>query len=45
VQPIGPGGQEDVVLFVKDGLALRRVRVLIKAHFVRLVGEHGFPTD
>jgi protein-L-isoaspartate(D-aspartate) O-methyltransferase len=43
VQPIGPGGQEDVVLFVKEGLALRRVRVLIKAHFVRLVGEHGFP--
>jgi hypothetical protein len=33
------------VLFVKDRGALRRVGVIIKAHFVRLVGEHGFPTD
>jgi protein-L-isoaspartate(D-aspartate) O-methyltransferase len=44
VQPIGPGGREDVVLYVKNGGALRRVGVLVKAHFVRLVGEHGFPT-
>jgi protein-L-isoaspartate(D-aspartate) O-methyltransferase len=44
VQPIGPGGREDVVLYVKHGGALRRVAVLVKAHFVRLVGEHGFPT-
>ncbi len=44
VQPIGPGGREDVVLYVKDRAALRRVGVIIKAHFVRLVGEHGFPT-
>jgi protein-L-isoaspartate(D-aspartate) O-methyltransferase len=44
VQPIGPGGREDVVLFVKDGRVLRRVGVLTKAHFVRLVGEHGFST-
>ncbi len=43
VQPIGPGGREDVVLFVKEGPVLRRVGILIKAHFVRLVGEHGFP--
>lgn len=44
VQPIGPGGREDVVLFVKDGRVLRRVGVLTRAHFVRLVGEHGFAT-
>jgi protein-L-isoaspartate(D-aspartate) O-methyltransferase len=42
VQPIGPGGREDVVLFVKDGAVLRRVGVLTKAHFVQLIGEHGF---
>lgn len=42
VQPIGPGGREDVVLYVKDGATLRRVAVLVKAHFVRLVGAHGF---
>jgi protein-L-isoaspartate(D-aspartate) O-methyltransferase len=44
VQPIGPGGREDVVLYTKDRAALRRVAVLIKAHFVPLVGEYGFPT-
>jgi protein-L-isoaspartate(D-aspartate) O-methyltransferase len=44
VQPIGPGGSEDVVLYVKRGVGLRRVTVLTKAHFVRLVGEQAFPT-
>jgi protein-L-isoaspartate(D-aspartate) O-methyltransferase len=44
VQPLGPGGREDVVLFVKEGSALRRMGVLIKAHFVPLVGTDGFPT-
>ena len=44
VQPIGPGGREDVVLFVKDGHGLRRVGMLTRAHFVRLVGERGFST-
>jgi protein-L-isoaspartate(D-aspartate) O-methyltransferase len=42
VQPVGPGGREDVLLYVKDRTALRRVTVLTKAHFVRLVGQHGF---
>jgi protein-L-isoaspartate(D-aspartate) O-methyltransferase len=42
VQPVGPGGRENVVLYVKDGTALRHVTVLAKAHFVRLVGQHGF---
>jgi protein-L-isoaspartate(D-aspartate) O-methyltransferase len=43
VQPIGPGGNEDVVLFAKRGGALGRRRVLTGAHFVRLHGRHGFP--
>jgi protein-L-isoaspartate(D-aspartate) O-methyltransferase len=43
VQPIGPGGAEDVVLFEKRGGELRRARSLGGAHFVRLHGRHGFP--
>lgn len=42
VQPIGPGGHEDVVLFRKRGGALDRVRVVSGARFVRLYGRHGF---
>ena len=43
VQPLGPGGAEDVVLFEKRGGKLQRVRSLVGAHFVRLHGRHGFP--
>jgi protein-L-isoaspartate(D-aspartate) O-methyltransferase len=42
VQPIGPGGREDVTLFVEDGGRLVAREILTGAHFVRLVGEHGF---
>ncbi len=42
VQPLGPGGAEDVVLFEKRGGALHRVRWISGAHFVRLRGKHGF---
>jgi protein-L-isoaspartate(D-aspartate) O-methyltransferase len=42
VQPIGPGGHEDVVLFVKRGRRLRRLRSLTAARFVPLYGEHGY---
>jgi protein-L-isoaspartate(D-aspartate) O-methyltransferase len=42
VQPIGSGGDEDVVLFRKRDAALVRVRSVIGAHFVPLVGRHGF---
>jgi protein-L-isoaspartate(D-aspartate) O-methyltransferase len=42
VQPLGPGGDEDVVLFEKRRGALQRVRSLGGAHFVRLHGRHGF---
>jgi protein-L-isoaspartate(D-aspartate) O-methyltransferase len=42
VQPIGPGGDEDVVLFEKRRGDLNRVRVITGAHFVRLHGRYGF---
>jgi protein-L-isoaspartate(D-aspartate) O-methyltransferase len=43
VQPIGPGGAEDVVLFrLRSDGGLVSVRSLTKARFVRLYGAHGF---
>ncbi|WAL63226.1 protein-L-isoaspartate(D-aspartate) O-methyltransferase [Amycolatopsis cynarae] len=42
VQPIGPGGREEVVLFRRVADGLERRRTLILAHFVRLYGRHGF---
>jgi protein-L-isoaspartate(D-aspartate) O-methyltransferase len=42
VQPLGRGGAEDVVLFVRERDQLARQRVLTGARFVRLVGRHGF---
>ncbi len=42
VQPLGEGGDEEVVLFEKrDGELVRR-RMLTRARFVRLYGRHGF---
>jgi protein-L-isoaspartate(D-aspartate) O-methyltransferase len=41
VQPIGPGGNEDVTLFERVPDGLRRVRVLTKANFVLLRGKYG----
>lgn len=45
VQPIGPGGREQVALFVKHGDELRRAAVLTRAYFVRLVGAAGFQEE
>jgi protein-L-isoaspartate(D-aspartate) O-methyltransferase len=45
VQPIGPGGHEEVVLHIKDATGLRRGALVTTAHFVRLVGEHAFAED
>jgi protein-L-isoaspartate(D-aspartate) O-methyltransferase len=45
VQPIGRGGNEDVVLFVKREGAPVNERVLTGARFVRLVGSYGFPDE
>jgi protein-L-isoaspartate(D-aspartate) O-methyltransferase len=43
VQPIGPGGREDVTLFRKRPHGLVAVRQVVPAHFVRLYGQHGYP--
>jgi protein-L-isoaspartate(D-aspartate) O-methyltransferase len=43
VQPLGPGGAEDVVLFEKRDGELHRIRSITGAHFVRLHGAYGFP--
>ncbi len=42
VQPVGPGGADDVLLFEKRGGLIERSRFVTGAHFVRLYGEHGF---
>jgi len=43
VQPIGSGGQEQVILFEKGPRGLMRRRTITGAHFVRLYGTHAFP--
>jgi protein-L-isoaspartate(D-aspartate) O-methyltransferase len=45
VQPLGPGGAEEVVLFGKSGAQLERLRMITRAHFVRLYGRHGFSDE
>jgi protein-L-isoaspartate(D-aspartate) O-methyltransferase len=42
VQPLGPGGAEEVVLFVKREGGLERRSTLTGARFVPLCGKHGF---
>jgi protein-L-isoaspartate(D-aspartate) O-methyltransferase len=42
VQPVGSGGNDDVVLFEKCVGGLFPTRKVTGAHFVRLVGAHGF---
>jgi protein-L-isoaspartate(D-aspartate) O-methyltransferase len=43
VQPMGSGGEEEVVLFEKGEEELVRLRTVTGAHFVRLYGAHAFP--
>ncbi|MFE2086208.1 protein-L-isoaspartate(D-aspartate) O-methyltransferase [Streptomyces sp. NPDC002596] len=43
VQPIGPGGDEDVMSFRRTSSGLVTVRLLTAARFVRLRGRYGFP--
>jgi protein-L-isoaspartate(D-aspartate) O-methyltransferase len=45
VQPIGPGGHDQVTLFERRGEALERRASVIPAHFVKLYGEHGFAPE
>jgi protein-L-isoaspartate(D-aspartate) O-methyltransferase len=42
VMPIGRGGAERVILFAAGPEGLRPVRTVTDAHFVRLIGAHGF---
>jgi protein-L-isoaspartate(D-aspartate) O-methyltransferase len=42
VQPVGPGGREDVVLFERSPEGLVARRTVTAAHFVRLVGRRAF---
>ena len=44
VQPIGLGGDEEVVCFQRGEQGLERVTAITEARFVRLVGRHGFDT-
>jgi protein-L-isoaspartate(D-aspartate) O-methyltransferase len=43
VQPVGPGGYEQVVLFERRPEGLHQLRLLTSASFVRLHGQFGFP--
>jgi len=45
VQPIGRGGNEQVVAFERVGAQLVERQLLSSAHFVRLVGRHGFAAE
>jgi protein-L-isoaspartate(D-aspartate) O-methyltransferase len=42
VQPLGPGGREDVVVFERREEGLVPLRFVTGAHFVRLIGRHAF---
>jgi protein-L-isoaspartate(D-aspartate) O-methyltransferase len=42
VQPVGPGGHDEVVLFERGPTGLERRQSVTPAHFVRLYGVHGF---
>ena len=45
VQPVGPGGYDEVVLFERGPARLERRASVTPAHFVRLYGVHGFPAE
>ncbi|TLQ42273.1 protein-L-isoaspartate(D-aspartate) O-methyltransferase [Streptomyces marianii] len=43
VQPIGPGGREQVRLYERTARGLTPRRTIVPARFVRLYGEYGYP--
>ena len=45
VQPMGTGGDDEVVLFERRPEGIEACESLTPAHFVRLYGAHGFPPD
>jgi protein-L-isoaspartate(D-aspartate) O-methyltransferase len=42
VQPVGPGGRDEVTLFERRGSAIERLASVMPACFVKLYGAHGF---
>lgn len=42
IQPVGPGGAEEVTLFTKTEQGLAPRRIVTGAYFVRLYGKYGF---
>jgi protein-L-isoaspartate(D-aspartate) O-methyltransferase len=42
VQPIGPGGREEVILFKRTADGLAQQEHIVAARFVRLYGRHGY---
>jgi len=45
VQPIGPGGEDDVVVFERGPQGMVELREVTGARFVRLVGRYGYPPE
>jgi protein-L-isoaspartate(D-aspartate) O-methyltransferase len=45
VQPMGPGGRDQVTVFERREGKLERRAKVIPAHFVKLYGDHGFPVE
>jgi protein-L-isoaspartate(D-aspartate) O-methyltransferase len=45
VQPVGPGGHDEVVLFEHGPAGLERRRRVTPAYFVKLYGTHAFPAE
>jgi protein-L-isoaspartate(D-aspartate) O-methyltransferase len=45
VQPVGPGGRDDVMLFERSESGLEPRRSVVPAHFVRLYGAYAFTAD
>ncbi|MEV4331810.1 protein-L-isoaspartate(D-aspartate) O-methyltransferase [Streptomyces sp. NPDC049597] len=45
VQPIGPGGREQVELYERRADGLEHRGTIVWARFVRLYGAHGYPAD
>jgi protein-L-isoaspartate(D-aspartate) O-methyltransferase len=45
VQPVGPGGHDQVIVFERGPEGLERKGDVTPAHFVKLYGAHGFPPD
>lgn len=42
VQPIGPGGHDEVTLFIRTADGLVERERIVPARFVRLTGKHGY---